>query len=337
MLLLTTIVVIVYQCTVTNAKVILAAAAQAPVVMAHRGCCASGVGGHAPENTLEAFEYARSVGAVLFETDLRFTADREIVLMHDINLDRTTNCSGLISDWTAADIRSHCEAGSWLDPRFAGGSVRVPSLPDLLHFVSNSGMSVVLDLKERGLMPSVVRAAEATAGLDRVQLIPAINFHDDAKDVVPFSKRSTVVLNPNADAPIPLSLHATYFGDLREAGIDVLYPPYRTSPPTTTQELGAAAARYGMQIWTWTIDAPEDLLGAAAAGARAVCTNDPKGALELYRDWQMCAAERCGNATGRTSGTVPGRFPPSTNQREERIEKRTINNNGNKNNRYSFY
>jgi glycerophosphoryl diester phosphodiesterase len=265
-----------------------------PHIMAHRGCCANGFGGHAPENTILAFEYAHSVGAMMFETDLWFTSDRNIVIMHDNTLDRTTNCTGLISNWTLAEIQNQCEAGSWLDPKFV--DTKVPSLQDLLSFVAESGMTCVLDLKERGLMQTIVRAAELTSNLDMSQLVASINYYNDTKDVVTRLKRSTILLNPSADSPIPTDIKglsgANYFGDLREVGIDVIFPTYSMTSPSIV-ELGLAAARYGVQLWAFTIDAPQDLIGAAVAGVRTVCTNDPKGALSVYQATQDCMKDEC--------------------------------------------
>lgn len=256
----------------------------------------NGQGGHAPENTLEAFEYAHSSGALMFETDLRFTSDGHVVIMHDSTLDRTTNCSGAVNKWTLADIVSKCDAGSWLDPKFAG--LKVPTVNDLMDFLASSGMSVVLDLKVQDLTSSIVAAAAATKGMDMSQLIASINFHEDAKDVVARLPRSTIMLNPNINTPIPSNLKgadgAKYFGDLREMGIDVVFPNYQMKPPLPSlTELGVTAARYGVQTWAWTLDTPQAWSEAAAAGVRVMCTNDPAGALASFQAQHECVAEKC--------------------------------------------
>jgi len=299
-----------------------------PYIMAHRGCCADGAGGHAPENTIAAFAYAHSVGAAMFETDLRFTSDGGIVLMHDPTLDRTTNCSGAVSNWTLHDIVSKCDAGSWLGPEFAGE--KVPTVYDMTAFLASSGMSVVLDLKERGLMAHIVSAAETTGGVDTAQLVAMINFLDDAADVVAHLSRSTILYNPNEEKHmLPSSVKgaqgSTFFGDLRERGIGVLYPDYEIGDVNfsisherhpraklTLGGLGDAAARYGMQVWTWTMDTPRAWDEVTAAGARVLCTNDPAGALAYFRARQECIAGQC------SANTLP-----STTERPPIVVKRT--------------
>lgn len=54
--------------------------------ISHRGSCYQGM-----ENTMAAFLYARSKGFQHFETDLRCTADKQIVLCHDNNLARVSD------------------------------------------------------------------------------------------------------------------------------------------------------------------------------------------------------------------------------------------------------
>ena len=71
-----------------------------PFVVAHRGAQTV-----EPENTLAAFALALAQGADALETDLRFTRDDEIVLVHDDTLDRTTNGHGPVRDHTLLELR----------------------------------------------------------------------------------------------------------------------------------------------------------------------------------------------------------------------------------------
>lgn len=71
-----------------------------PFVVAHRGAPLV-----APENTLRAFQLALEQGAFALETDLRFSADDQIVLHHDATLERTTNGSGYVRDHTLHELK----------------------------------------------------------------------------------------------------------------------------------------------------------------------------------------------------------------------------------------
>ena len=85
----------------------------APAIVGHRGA----VTPDTPENTLASMHRGAAYAAVL-EFDLRVTADHQIVLMHDVTLDRTTNCTGRVIDWTLSNLRAQCHVGSQPIPTF---------------------------------------------------------------------------------------------------------------------------------------------------------------------------------------------------------------------------
>ncbi len=93
---------------------IQAARGPAPSIIGHRGAVRPGLA----ENTLASLRYAHGWADVL-EFDLRLTADREIVLMHDATLTRTTNCTGALTSWTLEDLRAQCRVDGQPIPTFA--------------------------------------------------------------------------------------------------------------------------------------------------------------------------------------------------------------------------
>lgn len=133
-------------------------------IVAHRGGARGS--GHA-ENSYGALRYAASRGVDRVEVDLRPTADRRIVMLHDDSLARTTTCHGRASTRTMSWIRAHC--------RLRDGS-EVPALPDYLALASRIGVPLMLELKEsrRWGRRSYDRVAEtiAAAGYeDRVRFM----------------------------------------------------------------------------------------------------------------------------------------------------------------------
>lgn len=69
------------------------------LVIAHRGAS-----GHAPEHTLAAYDLALDQGADALELDVRVTADRELVLVHDATLERTTGDPRRVEELTLAEL-----------------------------------------------------------------------------------------------------------------------------------------------------------------------------------------------------------------------------------------
>ena len=72
-----------------------------PIISGHRGGIVSGF----PENSVESFENTLKHTPAFFEIDPRLTKDGVIVLMHDATLDRTTNGTGKLSDYTWAELQ----------------------------------------------------------------------------------------------------------------------------------------------------------------------------------------------------------------------------------------
>ena len=62
-------------------------------VWAHRGNSCQ-----FPENTLEAFESALSLGADGLELDVHFTSDEQIVVTHDESIERVSDGVGRVAD-----------------------------------------------------------------------------------------------------------------------------------------------------------------------------------------------------------------------------------------------
>lgn len=96
-------------------------------VFGHRGWSA-----RYPENTMAAFIAALEIGVDGIEFDVHLTKDGEIVVIHDANLERTTNGQGYVEDYTLAELRQ-LDAGSWFDESFRGQVI--PTLDEVLELI----------------------------------------------------------------------------------------------------------------------------------------------------------------------------------------------------------
>lgn len=110
-----------------------------PFWIAHRGA-----GKLAPENTLAAFRQGASFGYRMFECDARLSADGVLVLLHDDELDRTTNGKGLAGEQTWAEL-SQLDAGSWYSRLWAGESI--PTLRNVLHWCTTNHYAINIEIK----------------------------------------------------------------------------------------------------------------------------------------------------------------------------------------------
>ncbi|MFA6570909.1 MAG: glycerophosphodiester phosphodiesterase family protein [Bacteroidota bacterium] len=96
-------------------------------VVAHRGSS-----GTAPENTIAAFREAIDAGAMMLETDVQFTNDGHIVVLHDLSVIAPANNISEEIDFTLKNLKS-LDAGAWFHPKFKGE--RIPELRELLDLI----------------------------------------------------------------------------------------------------------------------------------------------------------------------------------------------------------
>lgn len=108
-------------------------------IAGHRGDRA-----HFPENTLPALQGVLDSDFDFVETDIQLTADGVPVLMHDFDVERTTNGLGLVSELTLDEIKT-LDAGSWYGPDFA--YTQVPTLDEFLAIFADSNKKGLLELK----------------------------------------------------------------------------------------------------------------------------------------------------------------------------------------------
>ena len=146
---------------------LLASENHAVHVCGHRGHSIA-----APENTIAALEAARAAGATTCEIDVVLCRDDEIVLAHDVTLDRTTDGTGLIASRDAAEIAA-LDAGGWFGPEFQGEPM--PTLREVLAFARGSGLGLVVEIKERARVERLVERLAAlldeTGAIDDVVLL----------------------------------------------------------------------------------------------------------------------------------------------------------------------
>lgn len=105
------------------------------------------------ENTRNAFRSASNVGVGFWETDVRFTADNVPVIMHDPDVDRTTNGHGLVEDLTYDEIAQLRTADD--QP--------VPTLAELMNDQAVDGAYFFVELK---VMPTEAQWATFLAALN---------------------------------------------------------------------------------------------------------------------------------------------------------------------------
>lgn len=156
----------------TNAASEDSAAKAEPTIIAHRGAS-----GYLPEHTLAAYAVAHAQGADYVEPDLVLTRDGQLICLHDIHLEGTTNVEAVFpararddgrfyaADFTLEEIRT-LSAVERLDGRFPRGDSRfgVPTFGEMVELVRGLNRSTG---RVAGVYPELKAGAwHDEAGLD---------------------------------------------------------------------------------------------------------------------------------------------------------------------------
>ena len=258
-----------------------------PWVIAHRGASA-----RAPENTLAAVEAAWDSGCGWIEADVQPTADNVPVMLHDPDLARTTNGSGLIRERSLLDVLS-LDAGSW----FVTGSTRafsgarVPLLAEVVQTLSPT-RALLLELKGEHTRDQV---------LAEVAVVKASGW-DDRVLFESFEVESLQHLRSiEPDRPVGLlvdELDDDPVGVCRGLGAAAYNPRHSLlrDRPGLVAELHVA----GIAVMPWTADDPADWAFLTSIGVDGIITNVPA---DLVR-WQAARPTARSNVAPNQVGTT---------------------------------
>lgn len=109
--------------------------------VAHRG-----YSGYAPENSIPAFEFAGKVGFWGIETDIFQTNDGQFVCIHDEELDRTTDGTCKVGDYSFEEIRNFkIDTGKNVDTTT---SLKIPSFKEYLDICKKYDCVAVAEIKD---------------------------------------------------------------------------------------------------------------------------------------------------------------------------------------------
>lgn len=235
-------------------------------IWAHRG--ASGWDKqYAPENTMPAFERAVQMGADGIETDVQLTKDGTLVLAHDETIDRVSDGSGWIKDYTLKELRGF--SFSKTHPEF--GKVEIPTLEDLLCLLQYTDLELNLELKSGVLYYEGLE--EKTA-----DLVHRMGF-DERVIYSSFSHYSV----KKAMAYCHEKKYHSRFGLL--TGVPIGHAPdyvkalgaYAYHPPAATLQEGEIQACHaqGLKVHIWTVDMKSEIKRWSDLGADAIITDCP--------------------------------------------------------------
>ncbi len=106
-----------------------------------------GVGRGYPENSLEGYKAAYESGASAIEIDMKVSADNQIFILHDSNLEERTTGSGTAENYTLAQLKNF-KVTKASDGSETGMAADIPTLDDVFgYFKDKEDFVIVCEIK----------------------------------------------------------------------------------------------------------------------------------------------------------------------------------------------
>jgi len=246
-------------------------------VIAHRGGA-----GECPGETIFAFEEAVKIGVDILEMDIRYTADDDLVLMHNADLKATANVDERVKDLKSRDIQ-HIDAAYWWRRGSAapppGAKLTVPRLEDVFRAFPGVRMNIEIKphyfpirlikkfcglLREYQMTDKVLVASGWHMNLHFFRKVcPEVATSASGLEMAAFRVFKNLKYRPNADA-LQISSRA---GPLR----------------FITQDYVDKAHSRGLKVHGWTVNHPEEMGRLISLGVDGIITDYPTTLLKLIR------------------------------------------------------
>lgn len=237
------------------------------LILAHRGYSAK-----YPENTMKSFKEAEKALADGIELDVQLTKDGVPVVIHDEKVDRTTNGTGFVKDFTFTELRR-------LDASFNHKMLLkkepIPSLQEVLEWLSSNELICNIELKN-GLLPytgmeeKVISLIRQYGLMDRI-IISSFNHYS-----IVYSYR----IAPEIETA-PLYSENLYMPWIYGKAIQAkgLHPKWTQC----SNEMIRAALDEGIAVRPYTVNKESEMRRLFEIGTTAFITDDPVKALKVRK------------------------------------------------------
>lgn len=277
-----------------------------PLNYAHRGGVID-----FPENTLYAYAEVARVGADVLEMDVYQTADNELVILHDLDVDRTTNGTGNVVDLTLEELRS-LDAAYWFVPGvgtprdrpideyifrgiatgdkpppagYSAEDFRIPTLEEALRRFAGYLINVELKPDLDGSGNYEQQIADLLQRYGRFNDLIAASFVDEAANnfkavapcvhtSVPLDQGTSIVLGALGPATMPpVPEHVAFQVPPDTSQISQI--PDNFFLEVVTPDFIADAHAVNLAVQVWTVNTCEEMLRMIDLGVDAIMTDRP--------------------------------------------------------------
>ena len=252
-----------------------------PLVFAHRG-----FGDPAPDNSLYAVERALAAGMDGVDVDGQLTRDGELIIFHDLSIDRLTSSTGRVRDKTLKEMLA-LDLGPKYNPALRGAPVR--TFEGFVRTVKGHGILMV-ELKVPGLAPTgieqhavdIVRKHAAHQDVVLSSFNPIVLYR--LKRLDPKIRTALIFMDTNWNPELVAEIKADDRVDLpwalrqefiRRAVRKLIRPDLLSINHEVNETVIDRLIAKGWPVFIWTPDEESDLRRALAKRPYGVISDQP--------------------------------------------------------------
>jgi len=253
-----------------------------PMVIAHQGG-----EGLRPSNTMLAFVNAVALGVDVLEMDVHSTSDGALVLIHDDTVDRTTDGSGRVQEFTLAELQQ-LDAGEYWTPDdgatypYRGQGARIPTLEEIVTAFPQMKFNIEIKQIEPSIAAPLCDLLR-DHGLTERALIAS--FHPTAMDE--FRAACPEVATSMVEDEIRpfYILNMAFLGRLYQPpGAAFQVPEYSGDRLVLSPRFVRGAQSNNVAVHPWTIDDPADMARFLDMGVDGIITDRPDIMIEVLEE-----------------------------------------------------
>ena len=216
-----------------------------------------GAKGHIAENTLESIQKAIDLGVDGVEIDVFRCASGEIVVFHDKKLDRLTNSTGFIEEMTIDALNNVLVEGKY----------KIPTLEEVLTLIDGN---ILLNVELKGK-----NTAKKTA-LILEKFVSNTKWEPNQLIVSSFDWDELIIFkNENTDIPIGILNDKNTLNEVLDIAMKLDAVAIHPNFSSLNQEVVNTIHDSGFKIYSWTINAPEEIDKAITFGIDGIITDFP--------------------------------------------------------------
>lgn len=237
-----------------------------------------------------AFEKAVEIGADVLEMDAHITEDGQVVLMHDEEVDRTTEGTGLIEEMTLEELKQLDAAYKWSNDGdktfpYRGQGIQVPTLEELFRKFPQMHYVIEIKLTQNPIDQVLCNLIRKHNMQDKVMVA---SFHDEAMQKFRDTCPEIATSASRTEVRNFVLLGKVFLSGFVAPQYQSIQPPYDPKEsmniPIMTPRFIREAHAKNIKVEPWTVDDPELMKQYIEWGVDGIMTDRPDVMIDVLQE-----------------------------------------------------